>query len=67
MPVNDDQSQFCLSGTFTAGADTLQLSQVSMSRNLFSLFKGESSRLECLAREVLLRGKAQYSWPPCTN
>jgi len=39
MPVNDDQSQFFLSGTFTAGADTLQLSQVSMSRNLFFVIK----------------------------
>jgi hypothetical protein len=22
---------------------------------------------ECKIREVLLKGKAQYSWPPCTN
>ncbi len=27
----------------------------------------ESLNLDALYREVLLRGKAQYSWPPCTN
>ncbi len=25
------------------------------------------STSECLSRESLLKGKAQYSWPPCTN
>jgi hypothetical protein len=24
-------------------------------------------KIDCLGREVLLKGKAQYCWPPCTN
>ncbi len=27
----------------------------------------EQNKLECSAREALLKGKAQYGWPPWTN
>ncbi len=28
---------------------------------------GEKAGKESLVREVLLKGKPQYGWPPCTN
>ncbi len=32
-----------------------------------TFWSGEVSKIWSITREPLLKGKAQYSWPPCTN
>ncbi len=40
---------------------------ISMLSNFYSSLMLRQNELECLSREPLLKGKARFGWPPCTN